>query len=109
MGLLRVSKPSLPRGSRTTAPRFSVGQYLTSATSLASRGRPFCWRSRPAILGCNYPTPPRMLQLTEKVVCDYIIKEMIGGLLPTDGVDLFFVEGQSRRWPMSSIRCGRTK
>ena len=45
------------------------------------------------VLGCNYPVPPRMLQLTEKVVRDYIIKEMIGGLLPTDGIDLFAVEG----------------
>ena len=45
------------------------------------------------ILGCNYPVPPRMLALSEGVVCDYIIKEMIGGFLPGGSVDLFAVEG----------------
>jgi aspartate 4-decarboxylase len=45
------------------------------------------------ILGCNYPVPPRMLALTEKVVREYIVKEMVGGVLPSAGVELFAVEG----------------
>ncbi|WP_285294931.1 bifunctional aspartate transaminase/aspartate 4-decarboxylase [Aureimonas altamirensis] len=45
------------------------------------------------ILGCNYPVPPRMLRLSEKIVRDYIVKEMIGGNVPTRSIDLFAVEG----------------
>ncbi len=45
------------------------------------------------VLGCNYPTPPRMLRLTETVVRHYLVRELIGGQLPTGGVDLFAVEG----------------
>jgi len=45
------------------------------------------------ILACNYPTPPRMLSLIEAVVGHYLVREMIGGRLPTGGFDLFAVEG----------------
>ncbi|CAA2159909.1 Bifunctional aspartate aminotransferase and L-aspartate beta-decarboxylase [Methylobacterium brachiatum] len=45
------------------------------------------------ILGCNYPVPPRMLKLSEQVVRQYIIKEMVGGNLPGGAADLFAVEG----------------
>jgi len=45
------------------------------------------------VLGCNYPVPPRMLPLTETVVRHYLVRELIGGQLPTGGVDLFAVEG----------------
>lgn len=45
------------------------------------------------VLGCNYPVPPRMLRVSEEIVRNYIVKEMIGGYLSTGGVDLFAVEG----------------
>lgn len=45
------------------------------------------------ILACNYPTPPRMLELTEIIVQHYLVRELFGGRLPTGGVDLFAVEG----------------
>ncbi|MBP5979131.1 MAG: bifunctional aspartate transaminase/aspartate 4-decarboxylase [Halomonas sp.] len=45
------------------------------------------------ILGCNYPVPPRMLRISEKIVCQYLVKEMIGGFLPASQVDIFAVEG----------------
>jgi aspartate 4-decarboxylase len=45
------------------------------------------------ILACAYPVPPRMLALTETVVRHYLVRELIGGRLPTGGVDLFAVEG----------------
>ena len=35
----------------------------------------------------------RMLRLTETVVRHYLVRELIGGQLPTGGVDLFAVEG----------------
>ena len=45
------------------------------------------------ILGTNYPVPPRMLTVSEQVVRQYIVKEMIGGFLPPNSVNLFAVEG----------------
>jgi aspartate 4-decarboxylase len=45
------------------------------------------------ILGSNYPVPPRMLAVSEEVVRQYIVREMIGGHLSTEGIDLFAVEG----------------
>lgn len=45
------------------------------------------------ILGSNYPVPPRMLKVSEQVVRQYIVKEMIGGFIPAGSIDLFAVEG----------------
>lgn len=45
------------------------------------------------ILGCNYPVPPRMLNISEKIVRQYITREMTGGSIPAESVDLFAVEG----------------
>ncbi|QKJ85191.1 aspartate 4-decarboxylase [Paramixta manurensis] len=45
------------------------------------------------ILGVNYPEPPRMLKVSEKITREYIVKEMIGGLISAEDVDLFAVEG----------------
>ena len=46
-----------------------------------------------AILGCNYPVPPRMLRISEEIVKHYIVKEMIGGFISSAEIDLFAVEG----------------
>ncbi|MFK4135559.1 bifunctional aspartate transaminase/aspartate 4-decarboxylase [Pseudomonas luteola] len=45
------------------------------------------------ILGANYPVPPRMLRVSEEVVRQYIVKEMVGGFIPAGTIDLFAVEG----------------
>lgn len=45
------------------------------------------------ILGCNYPVPPRMLNISEKVIREYLVKEMIGGSVSRDEFDIFAVEG----------------
>lgn len=45
------------------------------------------------ILGCNYPVPPRMLVISEEIVRHYVVKEMIGGFLSADAIDIFAVEG----------------
>jgi aspartate 4-decarboxylase len=45
------------------------------------------------VLACSYPTPPRMLALTETIVRNYLVRELIGGQLPTGPMDLFAVEG----------------
>lgn len=46
-----------------------------------------------AYLGCNYPVPPRMLTSMEKVVREYIVKELYGGQLTLKGLDVFATEG----------------
>ena len=45
------------------------------------------------ILGCFYPTPPRIVSFSETIVSHYLVHELIGGKLPTGGIDLFAVEG----------------
>ena len=46
-----------------------------------------------SIVGDNYPVPDRMLVHVEKVVHDYLIKEMCDGRPPKGMFDLFAVEG----------------
>ncbi len=46
-----------------------------------------------AILGCNYPVPPRMLKVSEEIVKHYLVREMIGGYMSSETIDLFAVEG----------------
>jgi aspartate 4-decarboxylase len=45
------------------------------------------------IIACNYPVPDRMLKLSEKIVAQYIRKEMIGNHPFIGDFDLFAVEG----------------
>jgi aspartate 4-decarboxylase len=45
------------------------------------------------ILACNYPTPPRMLPITGRVVSAYLRQEMMGSEAPAGELDLFAVEG----------------
>jgi aspartate 4-decarboxylase len=45
------------------------------------------------ILACNYPVPDRMLRLSEKIVKQYIRKEMIGAHPFLGDFDLYAVEG----------------
>jgi aspartate 4-decarboxylase len=46
-----------------------------------------------SIIGDNYPVPDRMLVHVEKVVHDYLMKEMCDGRPPKGAFDLFAVEG----------------
>ncbi len=53
----------------------------------------FLYEMCEGILACNYPVPDRMLKLSEKVVGQYIRKEMIGKHPFIGDFDLFAVEG----------------
>ncbi len=44
-------------------------------------------------LGCNYPSPPRMLPLSEKIVVRYLLREMGAGHDLLGETQLFAVEG----------------
>ncbi|MDF7675136.1 bifunctional aspartate transaminase/aspartate 4-decarboxylase [Neisseriaceae bacterium ESL0693] len=46
-----------------------------------------------AVLGCNYPTPDRMLVLSEEIIKTYLIREMGMRGISTQDFDLFAVEG----------------
>jgi len=72
--------------------------FLTAAVSyvrdqLGLSAAAFIHELVAGILGCAYPTPPRMLCMSEQVVSRYLVNELIGGQSPTGGVDLFAVEG----------------
>ncbi|HWL83803.1 MAG TPA: bifunctional aspartate transaminase/aspartate 4-decarboxylase [Roseomonas sp.] len=45
------------------------------------------------VLGGVYPEPPRMLRISEQIVKQYLVREMIGGYHSSDAIDLFALEG----------------
>jgi aspartate 4-decarboxylase len=45
------------------------------------------------ILGCNYPVPDRMLNFSQEIVKEYIIREMGAPSMDHEAFDLFAVEG----------------
>ncbi|MDQ1080604.1 bifunctional aspartate transaminase/aspartate 4-decarboxylase [Pseudoroseomonas cervicalis] len=45
------------------------------------------------VLGGVYPEPPRMLRLSEQIVKQYLVREMVGGSVSGEGIDLFALEG----------------
>ncbi len=53
----------------------------------------FIYEMTEGILGCMYPVPDRMLKLSEKVVAEYIRKEMVGCYPMVGSFDMFAVEG----------------
>ncbi|MDR3439982.1 bifunctional aspartate transaminase/aspartate 4-decarboxylase [Telmatospirillum sp.] len=46
-----------------------------------------------AFLGCNYPTPPRMLRHTEEIVKAYLVQEMFGSQPRSGDFSIFATEG----------------
>ena len=53
----------------------------------------FIYEMCEAILGCNYPVPDRMLRLSEKIVGQYIHREMVGEHPFVGSFDMYAVEG----------------
>ena len=53
----------------------------------------FIYEMTEGILGCMYPTPDRMLHLSEKIAAEYLRQEMIGNYPFEGNFDLFAVEG----------------
>ena len=50
-------------------------------------------RNGKCFLGCNYPTPPRILIHTEEIVKAYLIQEMFGGTTARREFSVFATEG----------------
>jgi aspartate 4-decarboxylase len=77
----------------TPGVRFLAGAVSFVRDQLGLDGGDFLYEMCEGILACNYPVPDRMLRLTEKIVKQYIRKEMIG-THPFEGdFDLYAVEG----------------
>jgi aspartate 4-decarboxylase len=53
----------------------------------------FVWELTDAAIGDNYPVPDRMLVHCERIVQEYMAKEMCDGRPPAGKLDLFAVEG----------------
>jgi len=53
----------------------------------------FIWELTDAVIGDNYPVPDRMLVHCERIVREYLVKEMCDGRAPEGKFDLFAVEG----------------
>ncbi len=53
----------------------------------------FIYEMCEAILGCNYPVPGRMLRRSERIVGEYIRREMIGRYPFSGHFDMYAVEG----------------
>jgi aspartate 4-decarboxylase len=53
----------------------------------------FVWELADAVIGDNYPVPDRMLVHCERIVHEYLAKEMCDGRPPAGKFDLFAVEG----------------
>jgi aspartate 4-decarboxylase len=73
-------------------------QFLTDAYAyvtgpLALDGDAFVGEMTDAILGDHYPTPDRVLPLTEKIVRAYLDETMFDNRPPAGIMDLFLVEG----------------
>src|SRR5580658_504689 len=53
----------------------------------------FLFEMASAFLGCNYPTPPRILLHTEEIVKAYLVQEMLGDTPRAGDFSLFATEG----------------
>jgi len=73
--------------------RFLTGAVSFVRDQLGLDGGDFLYEMCEGILACNYPVPDRMLRYSEKIVKQYIRKEMIGGHPFVGDFDLFAVEG----------------
>ncbi len=67
--------------------------YVRDQLGLSANG--FLNEMVTGILACEYPTPPRILSVTESIVRQYLVQKVIGGRLSPLDLDLFAVEGET--------------
>ncbi|SOZ98711.1 putative Aminotransferase, Putative aspartate decarboxylase [Cupriavidus taiwanensis] len=77
----------------TPGVKFLAGAVSYVRDQLGLSAADFLYEMCEGILACNYPVPDRMLKLSEKIVGQYIRKEMIGNHPFIGEFDLFAVEG----------------
>jgi aspartate 4-decarboxylase len=69
------------------------GTFDYGVKSLGFDGDAFAHELADAIIGDNYPVPDRMLVHTERIVHEFLTKEMCDGKPPKGKFDIFAVEG----------------
>ncbi len=72
--------------------------FLSEAYAYVTRdleidGNDFIFEMTDAVLGDHYPTPDRMLSISEQIVHKYLEQEMFKGPVPDGKFDLFATEG----------------
>jgi aspartate 4-decarboxylase len=65
--------------------------YVRDQLGLSASG--FLHEMVTAVLGCEYPTPPRILPFVSTISRHYLTRELFCGKLPASDFDLFAVEG----------------
>ena len=98
-----------------TAHRLTDGvRFLRSSLSyvkdqLGLNQEAFLFEMVSAFLGCNYPTPPRMLANAEQIVKAYIAQEMFGPVAPSGEFAVFATEGgtAAMTYIFQSLRANR--
>ena len=79
------------RGTASVSFLGAAMSYVRDQLGLSANG--FLHEMVTAILACEYPTPPRILPVTEGIVRQYLVQNVIGGKVPPGEIDLFAVEG----------------
>lgn len=59
----------------------------------------FVWELTRGVIGGNYPTPDRILKVSEQVIADYLVETMCNGEPVPGGFDLFATEGSTAAIP----------
>ncbi|MYL82546.1 bifunctional aspartate transaminase/aspartate 4-decarboxylase [Desulfovibrio aerotolerans] len=73
--------------------QFLADAYAYATGKLSLDGDAFVGELADAIIGDHYPTPDRVLPLTEKVIQAYLNETMFDSRPPAGTMDLFLVEG----------------
>ncbi|WP_423194809.1 MULTISPECIES: bifunctional aspartate transaminase/aspartate 4-decarboxylase [unclassified Cupriavidus] len=79
--------------THTPGVKFLAGAVSYVRDQLGLDAGDFLYEMCEGILACNYPVPDRMLRLSERIVGQYLRKEMIGKHPLIGEFDLFAVEG----------------
>lgn len=79
--------------AHTPGVKFLAGAVSYVRDQLGLDAGDFLYEMCEGILACNYPVPDRMLRLSERIVGQYLRKEMIGKHPFIGEFDLFAVEG----------------
>lgn len=59
----------------------------------------FVWKLTRGVIGGDYPTPDRILRVSEQILADYLVATMCGGKAVPGGFDLFATEGSTASIP----------
>jgi aspartate 4-decarboxylase len=92
-GLVERFKDYLSKNSGKPGIAFLGAIFDYVCNDLSMDGGGFLYEMVDAILGDHYPTPDRMLELTERIVHKYLEQEMLGNDASVGRFDLFATEG----------------